>query len=229
VSGGARTALRLGLTVQVGDILDVAAPAKLKLRMVDGPHSALAYLGAMAGLRTVDRAIALPDLHRYLETLMREEIAPTLPELPGLDLDAYRTRLLHRFANPALQHQTHQIAMDGSQKLPQRLLGTVRDRLAAGEPIDRLGLAIAGWIHYLRGSDDAGLAHPIQDPLAGALAEQLALAAEAGSVHDGIARFTRFTPVFGDLGDEPRFVSAVARHALSLKQRGVRATLEALP
>ena len=210
--------------------VDDAEPfERLKLRMVNGPHSALAYLGAMAGLRTVDRAIALPDLHRYLETLMREEIAPTLPELPGLDLDAYRTRLLHRFANPALQHQTHQSAMDGSQKLPQRLLGTVRDRLAAGEPIDRLGLAIAGWIHYLRGSDDAGLAHPIQDPLAGALAEQLALAAEAGSVHDGIARFTRFTPVFGDLGDEPRFVSAVARHALSLKQRGVRATLEALP
>jgi fructuronate reductase len=200
---------------------------KLKLRMVNGGHSALAYLGAVAGWRTVDRAVAVPALHRYLETLMREEVAPTLPALPGLDPDDYRTRLLQRFANPALQHQTQQIAMDGSQKLPQRLLGTVRDLIAAGKSYDRLALAIAAWIHYLRGSDETGATYAIADPLAGALAERLAPLSR--SVHDGVAHFTAFEPVFGDLGRDPRFVSAVARHLVALRQRGVSATLDAQP
>ena len=207
-----------------------AAPfERLKLRMVNGSHSALAYLGAVAGWHTVDRAIAEPALHRYLDVLMRDEVAPTLPPLPGLDLNAYRARLLQRFANPALQHQTQQIAMDGSQKLPQRLLGTVRDRLAAHESFEHLALALAAWFHYLHGVDETGAGYPIQDPLAAALADHVARAAAAGSVHDGVALFTSFTPVFGELGTVPRFVSAVARHALSLKQRGVLATLDSLP
>jgi fructuronate reductase len=200
---------------------------KLKLRMVNGSHSALAYLGAMAGWRTVDRAIAQPALRRYLDMLMHDEIVPTLPALPGLLVDDYRARLLQRFANPALQHQTHQIAMDGSQKLPQRLLGTVRDRIKAGRPYDRLALAIAAWLHYLRGSDETGTPHTIADPLAEALGTRLA--APLPSVHDLVAHVTAFEPVFGDLGRDARFVSAVARHLVALRQRGVAATLDAQP
>jgi len=199
---------------------------RLKLRMVNGSHSALAYLGAMAGWRTVDRAIANPALHRYLDALLRDEIAPTLPALQGLDLNDYRARLLQRFANPALQHQTAQIAMDGSQKLPQRLLGTLRDRLAAQAPIDGLALAVAAWVHYLRGVDETGAIHAIHDPLAEVLAAQRARLQAAVSVDEGVAAFTSFAPVFGDLGSEPRFVGAVARQLQSLQQRGVQATLE---
>ena len=199
----------------------------LKLRMVNGAHSSLAYLGAMAGWRTVDRALAIPALQRYLDAMMRDEIAPTLPALPGLDLEDYRARLLQRFANPALQHQTHQIAMDGSQKLPQRLLGTVRDRIDAGRPYDRLALAIAGWIHYLSGVDETGATHVVADPLAAELAERLPPLAR--SVHDGVAHIVAYAPVFGELGRDVRFVSAVARHLVALRQRGVLATLEAQP
>ncbi|MEO8807327.1 MAG: mannitol dehydrogenase family protein [Burkholderiaceae bacterium] len=199
---------------------------RLKLRMVNGSHSALAYLGAMAGWRTVDRAIANPALHSYLDALLRDEIAPTLPALQGLDLNDYRGRLLQRFANPALQHQTAQIAMDGSQKLPQRLLGTVRDRLAARAPIDGLALAVAAWVHYLRGVEETGAAYTVHDPLAGALAEPLARLHAAASVDEGVASFTSFAPVFGDLGREPRFVGAVARQLQSLQQRGVQSTLQ---
>ncbi|HEX7867489.1 MAG TPA: mannitol dehydrogenase family protein [Variovorax sp.] len=201
---------------------------RLKLRMVNGSHSALAYLGAMAGLRTVDRAMAVPELRGFIDALMREEIAPTLPAMQGLDLDGYRARLLQRFSNPALQHQTRQIAMDGSQKLPQRLLGTVRDRLAAGQSINRLALAVAAWMHYLRGVDETGASHDIQDPLAAALAERLAQAnAAASSVQERVAFFTGFVPVFGELGGAPAFVYAVARHLAMLEEHGVIAALEA--
>ena len=210
-------------------VVDAKPFETLKLRLVNGAHSALAYLGAMAGWRTVDQAVAVPALRCYLDALMLEEIAPTLPALAGLDLDAYRGRLLQRFANPALQHQTHQIAMDGSQKLPQRLLGSVRARLATGAPIERLALALAAWLHYLRGVDELGASHAIQDPLAPALADHFARAEATASVRDGVALFTSFAPVFGELGREPRFVDAVALQLARLRQRGVLATLEALP
>ena len=100
--------------------------------------------------------------------MLRHEVEPTLTGLvvpPG-----YRERLLQRFANPALAHRCLQIAMDGSQKVPQRLLATVRDRLVAGTPIAHLALALAGWLHFLRGHDEAGRSYPINDPLAAGLA-----------------------------------------------------------
>jgi fructuronate reductase len=212
-----------------------AAPyEQLKLRMVNGAHSAIAYLGAMAGFATVDAAIAQVPLRRFVEAMMREEVEPTLAHaLPGFDFVGYRARLLERFANPALQHRTRQIAMDGSQKLPQRLLGTVRDRLAAGQRIDRLALAVAAWLHHLRGVDESGVRYDIEDPLAEALAEWLASAERSASgigkpalsEERRVAELLGFAPVFGDLGREPRFVHEVARHTRSLRERGVMTTL----
>ncbi len=213
-----------------------AAPFEtLKLRMVNGAHSALAYLSVMAGWATVDQAMAQPALRRYLASLMRAEIAPTLPALPGLDLAQYQERLLQRYANPALRHQTRQIAMDGSQKMPQRLLGTVRDRLAADQPIAGLALAVAGWLHFLRGVDQAGRRYSIDDPLAGVLAARLTLAEqaarEAGPGPAGAsawtAQMTGLTAVFGDLGTDARFVRAVAQAAQSLRTLGVSGALDA--
>ena len=191
----------------------------LKLRMVNGSHSAIAYLGVMAGWATVDRAIGEPALRRFVEALMREEIEPTLAGRIDADLAAYRARLIERFANPALAHRTRQIAMDGSQKIPQRWLATVRDRLARDESIERLALAVAAWLHFLRGIDEAGQRYPIDDPLAADLA---ALGSDAHTL-------CGFAPVFGDLGHEPRFVAPVARQLAALRTRGVQATLEALP
>lgn len=160
-------------------VADAAPFETLKLRTVNGAHSALAYLSVMAGWETVDRAMAHPALRGYLSALLQEEIVPTLPGLPGLDLSQYQERLLRRFANPALKHQTLQIAMDGSQKLPQRLLDTVHARLAEGLPIPGLALAVAAWLHYLRGVDEAGRGYGIQDPMVGVLAERLEMAERA--------------------------------------------------
>ncbi len=204
---------------------DAAPWERLKLRMVNGAHSAIAYLGAMAGWATVDVAITQPALHVYIDALLRDEVAPTLPPLPDLDLAAYRASLLARFANPALAHQTRQIAMDGSQKLPQRLLGTVRDRLAAGLPISHLALAVAAWLYWLRGVDEAGRAYAIDDPLAAQLAE---LAQRADACPDGVDRvcvFTSFAPVFGELGESPVFNAAVAQALSVLRAQGATGAL----
>jgi fructuronate reductase len=200
---------------------------RLKLRMLNGAHSTIAYCGVLAGWPTVDAAMAQPALARFVAALMREEIAPTLAaSLPGIDLDRYGAELRARFANPALAHRTAQIAMDGSQKLPQRLLSTVRERLAAGQPVARLALAVAAWLHHLRGLDEAGRPFTIDDPLA----PQLAALQREATAHDGnrarAAAYSAFTPVFGELGAQPAWIDALALALGSLRERGVVASLE---
>ena len=196
--------------------VDEAQPyEQLKLRMVNGSHSALAYLGALAGIATVDQAVADPALRGFIDALMRQEIEPTLPAMPGLDLAVYRQRLLQRFANPALKHRLLQIAMDGSQKVPQRWLNTVRDRLAAGQPIDHLALAVAAWLQFVQGRDEAGRDLPLDDPQAAALR------AAVGAPDGGLS----FAPVFGDLVGNATFVAAVHSQRERLRAQGVRAAL----
>ncbi len=117
-------------------VADVAPHEHMKLRMLNGAHSALAYLGYLAGHATIPDVVADPPFRAYAEALW-EEVIPTIPPPPGTDLRGYARDLLARFGNTAIRHRTWQIAMDGSQKLPQRLLGTIRERLAQGGSIDR--------------------------------------------------------------------------------------------
>ena len=146
---------------------DRVAPFEdMKLRMLNGAHSALAYLGYLSGHKTVAVAVADPVLAAYLRYLWRQEIIPTLTPPPDTDLSVYADALMVRFANKGIRHATHQIAMDGSQKLPQRLLGTIRDRLDAGGPVDGLLLAVAAWMKFVSGTDEAGNPIEVQDPLA---------------------------------------------------------------
>ena len=144
---------------------DVEPFERMKLRMLNGSHSTLAYLGYLAGYQYVAEAIGDPAFRGLIHDLMTDEVMPTLP-MGRDELERYRNDLLARFANPALKHRTWQIAMDGSQKLPQRLLGTIRDRLAAGQGISRLALGVAGWMRYVTGIDEKGDAIDVKDPLA---------------------------------------------------------------
>ncbi|WP_407935121.1 mannitol dehydrogenase family protein [Cupriavidus plantarum] len=198
--------------------VDDAQPfERLKHRLVNGSQSMMAYFGVMAGWSTTDRVIAQPPVRTFIHEAMRHELQPTLPPLPGLDVDAYRDSLLPRFENPALGHRTRQIAMDGSQKIPQRLLAPIAERLARGEPFDRLALGVAAWIHFLRGYDERSEAYPIEDPMAAALRPL------AGDV----ARITGYVPVFGDLGTSAIFVETVGRQLARLRQLGTLAAVTA--
>ncbi|HMF69010.1 MAG TPA: mannitol dehydrogenase family protein, partial [Phyllobacterium sp.] len=138
----------------------------MKLRLLNGSHSTLAYLGYLAGYETVSDVMNGEGFSALIETMMDEEITPTLQPLPGFDLAAYKAELRERFRNPALRHRTWQIAMDGSQKLPQRLLNTIRQRLEQNAPFDRLALGVAGWMRYATGMDENGQPIDVRDPLA---------------------------------------------------------------
>ncbi|MEX3857795.1 mannitol dehydrogenase family protein [Paraburkholderia sp. BR10923] len=148
-------------------LVDDVMPFELaKLRMLNGTHSTLAYLSMLAGFDTIDAAIAEPALRHLIHAMMTDEIAPTLRVPASFDLAGYRDALLARYANPALKHRCAQIAMDGSQKLPPRLLATIAARIDAGQPYRRLALAVAAWMTFLRGHADDGTRYAINDPLA---------------------------------------------------------------
>ena len=149
-------------------VADVAPYETAKLRMLNGAHSALAYIGLGRGHDFVHQAITDPAIRPVIERLMRDEAAPTIDAAPGQDLGAYADALLDRFANPALDHRLIQIAMDGSQKIPQRWLETLAWHQGRGARCASIETAIAAWIAFLR-SD-----HPIDDPLADRLREAAA-------------------------------------------------------
>ena len=158
---GARPPLELGGAEFVGD---VAPYERMKLRMLNGSHSMMAYLGYLSGFEFIAQVIAEESFRRFIGSAMAEEIAPTLG-MPRAQTDAYAAKLLERFSNSALRHRTYQIAMDGSQKLPQRLLGTIADRIKVGAPFERLALGVAAWMIYARGTDEKGGRIEVQDPM----------------------------------------------------------------
>jgi fructuronate reductase len=150
-------------------VRDVAPYELMKLRMLNGTHSALAYLGYLGGHQTIADCLADPAYRAFVRRLWASEIIPALIPPAGVDLGAYASALEARYANPAIRHRTWQIAMDGSQKLPQRILGTLEANLAAGRPSPGLLLAIAAWMTYVGGVDEQGGPIDVRDPLAARL------------------------------------------------------------
>ena len=181
-------------------------------------------IGDVDGTAPLVAAARIADPSGDRQRQMAEEIAPTLVRPAGTDLQAYGAQLMQRFRNSALPHRTKQIAMDGTQKLPQRLLGTVRDRIAAGASCTHLALAVAGWIRYASGTDEQGRAIDVADPLAATFASIVADArSDAGPVADG---FLDLKPVFGtDLVAHYAFREAVRGNVVALFRDGTRATL----
>jgi fructuronate reductase len=213
-------------TVGAELVADVEPYERMKLRMLNGAHSTLAYLGYLAGHAYVAEVMEDASFTRLIHDLMTKEVMPTL-SMPGVDLGAYRDRLLERFANPALKHRTWQIAMDGSQKLPQRLLGTIADRLTAGQGIERLALGVAAWMRYASGTDEKGEPIDVRDPLRERFA---AIAAKAGgdpaALVDG---YLGIREVFGDsLPADKAFRALLEQHMKSLVERGAAATVAAV-
>jgi fructuronate reductase len=167
---------------------DVRPYEQIKLRLLNGAHSALAYLAVLADDELVSDAVR-PDAPflAVLQKLMAVDVAPTLAVPDGFDLSAYQAQLLERFANPALRHRTIQIAMDGSQKLPMRLLGTIRDRRAAGAEPVAASLGVAAWMRFVSARrSDSGRALTVDDPLAGEIADRLRGREEPESVVDAL-------------------------------------------
>lgn len=158
-------------------VADVAPYERMKLRMLNGAHSMMAYAGYLAGHAYVRDVMADPALAALVARHLTAAAA-TLAPVKELDFGAYARELQDRFRNPAIAHETYQIAMDGSEKLPQRLLGPATDALAAGHDVGPFAFAAAAWMRYCLGVDDSGRAYALRDPREDGIA---ALTAAAGT------------------------------------------------
>ncbi|GAB3680261.1 mannitol dehydrogenase family protein [Salinisphaera aquimarina] len=156
-------------------VADVTPFETMKLRMLNGSHSLLAYVGVLAGFTTVAEAIREPAMATLIGHYMRREAAPTLATPEGVDLAQYEARLLARFGNDSLDHRLQQIAMDGSQKLPQRWLSVAGCQLfetpADTPAVDVVAFGVAAWIRYTAGRDCHGNRFTVDDPSAARLAD----------------------------------------------------------
>lgn len=210
--------------VGVEMVSDVKPFELMKLRMLNGSHSTLAYLGYLSGFEFVSQAISNPNFRAFIHDLMSEEIMATLP-MDHVQLSNYRDALLNRFANPAIKHRTWQIAMDGSQKLPQRLLGTIRDRLRRNLPVRRTTLGVAAWMRYVSGIDERGNAIEVKDPLSQRLREITDAAQNSPArMVDG---YFGVREIFGgDLPQNETFRKELVGHLQSLYEHGALQTVQ---
>jgi fructuronate reductase len=205
-------------------VQDVRPYELMKLRALNGAHSSLAYLGAVAGLETVADAMADAAFPPFLRALWDEDLMPTIPTVPGMDLSGYTAELVTRFSNRGIRHRLLQIAMDGSQKLPQRLLRPALDQLRQGAMPRHIALVVAAWMRFLLSRDEQGRAYEINDPLAGRLVK---LAADAGENAEVLANALFgvreiFDPM---LAGHAGFHMEVVSHLRSLLALGVRSSL----
>jgi fructuronate reductase len=162
-------------------VADVAPYETAKLRMLNGAHSALAYIGLAHGHAFVHEAVADPAIRPLIASLMHEEAAPTIASAPGQDLSAYADALLARFANPAVNHRLIQIAMDGSQKIPQRWMETLAANQRRGRECRAILAGLAAWLRHVRGDNEANWG-PVDDPIADAMKSAWAKHGEGGIV-----------------------------------------------
>ena len=202
---------------------DVGSWEAAKLRLLNGAHSTIAYLGGLAAIEFVHEVVALKGVRGMVEALW-DEAQTTLSPPPELDLPGYRDALMARFTNPALAHRTRQIAMDGSQKLPQRLVATAAERIAADLPIAAVALGIAGWMRWQEGRTDGGTSFAVEDPLADVTAS--ALSGRSTSA-DRVAALLGLEAVFPRrLAEEPQFANAIAEQHRRLCEDGAAAILQ---
>lgn len=201
-------------------VADVAPYETMKLRLINASSSLIAYLGYLAGHETVSDALAAPGFAAMVGRLY-DEAAASFVMPSGIHAAALRDRVVARFANPKLRHRNAQICMDGSQKLPQRFLGTIRDNIAAGRPIVLAALGVAAWMRYLRGRDEQGAAIDVRDPLADLLARHAGREPSAR-----VDALLAIPTIFGeDLRAMPAFRAAVLSWLERLERDGAAAVV----
>lgn len=205
-------------------VSDVIPFEEMKLRMLNGSHSFLAYLGYLAGYQHINECMEDANYRRAAHDLMLKEQAPTL-KVKGVDLARYADLLIERYTNPALRHRTWQIAMDGSQKLPQRMLDSVRWHRVHNDSFTLLALGIAGWMRYVGGVDEQGVAIEVCDPLLPVIQAAVAQSEEGEA---RVKALLGIEAIFGtELPHDATFVEQVTKAYLSLLANGAKATVAA--
>lgn len=210
---------KVGVQV-VKDVHDVERFEKHKLRLLNASHSAIGYPGQLAGFEYVHQVMENPLFHKLIWQMMQQEVKPLLPEIPGVDIDAYCATLIERFTNPTIMDQLPRICLNGSGKIPQFIMPSVAEAIWVTGPFRRLCFVTAAWFCYVKGTDDSGKPFTVEDPMR----EELQTLAAAGGTNP--AQLLSIKSLFGDdlRGDE-RFIKEVTTAMEDITRDGVMKTL----
>lgn len=201
-------------------VKDVEPYEKMKVRLLNGSHSALSYISYLMGYRRVDLAMADPLIAKFVRTYMDKDITPSVPDVPGIDLDKYKDKLIERFANKAIGDQVQRLAEDGSQKIPNAILPCIRHQLENGGSIKFAALALAGWFRYLTGVDENNEAIAIKDPMKEKMQDRIKADTKDPTGVLGIDE------IFGTVGSNSKLIAEVRAALDSLYKKGAKQTLE---
>lgn len=199
---------------------DVIPYELMKLRLLNAGHQALAYLGYLSGYRYAHEAMSDPLVRAFLLRYMEREGSPSLPPVPGIDLDAYRHELIARFANPAVRDTLARLCAESSDRIPKWLVPVIVHNLEHDGDIDAAALVVAAWARYAEGVDEQGEPIDVVDN------DKERVMAAAAAHRENPAAFLQMRDYFGDLGENERFVEAFTRASTSLHDKGARATLQ---
>jgi fructuronate reductase len=184
------------------------------MRVLNAAQSTLSHQGALVGHEFSFEAAADPVLSELTRRMLERETAATLPNVAGMGIAPYIDTSMTRIRNAAIRHRCHQIGTDGSQKIVQRLVDPLRERLDAGRPAPLLTLSVASWIAYcLSGARRFGACWTPSDPLA----EMIIAMGDRMADFDELAKSTlAIAAIFGDDMTRPQMVDLVARHLRGL-------------
>lgn len=210
--------------VGVQMVADVEPYELMKVRLLNGSHSALAYLSYLMGYREVDVAMADPLVSKFVRAYMDNDVTPSVPSVPGIDLNAYKDTLIRRFSNPAISDKVQRLAEDGSQKIPNAILPCIRHALKNNGSIAYACLALAGWFRYMSGVDEQLQAIEIKDPRKDQMQSRIKASPENPVGVLGLDE------IFGgDLIANQRFVTELTAAMKALHEQGARGVLQGLP
>ncbi|HWJ53451.1 MAG TPA: mannitol dehydrogenase family protein, partial [Propionibacteriaceae bacterium] len=208
--------------VGVQVVADVEPYELMKLRLLNASHQALCYFGYLSGYRLVHEVAQDPLFADFLLAYMDREATPTLAPVPGVDLDAYKHKLIERFSNANVRDTVARLCAESSDRIPKWLLPVIRENLAAGREATHAAAVVASWARYAEGVDEQGQQITVVDRLAPTLT-----AIAKRQSEDPLA-FVANRELFGDLVDQPGFTEPYLSTLESLHTRGSRATLESL-
>lgn len=210
---------KVGIQV-VKNVAEVEQFEKHKLRLLNGSHSALGYPGQLAGFKYVHEVMQNELFSSFVWQMMQEEVKPTLPAIPGVDIDAYCHTLIERFSNPTIMDQLPRICLGGSGKIPKFIMPTIAEAIWVKGPFRRLCFVAAAWFHYVNGVDDNGNSFEVDDPMR----EELQAKAKAGGADP--SELLGIKVLFGDdlRGDE-RFNKELATAMELIRRDGILKTL----
>ncbi|KAL2829513.1 mannitol 2-dehydrogenase [Aspergillus cavernicola] len=210
---------KVGVQV-VKNVHDVEEFEKHKLRLLNGSHSALGYPGQLAGFKHVHEAMEHPLLGKFTIQMMKDEVKPSLPAIPGVNIDEYINTLVERFSNPTIKDQLPRVCLNASGKIPQFIMPSIAEAIWVSGPFRRLCFVAAAWFRYINGVDDSGKRFAVDDPMV----EELQAKARKGGTDP--TELLSIKNLFGDdLRNDKRFIKEMTKAMEDIDRDGILKTL----